>query len=135
MVRLASMRCSRHGAFGVRRAGRNIMHITLNRRKDAVPAVLKVFIGAFLFAATTSQAAEVSRKTAVVLDPRIDGDIIPQDRDVIEKAVATALGEQQFQVASREERDSIASAENIQGCYRNDCLERLGRLLGAHGVL
>lgn len=116
------------------------MHNTLLRRNDAVPAAIffpsALFIwGALALFVTSSAVAEVSQKTAVVLEPKIDGPIIPQDLTVIEKAVQTALKEQQFLVASKSERDSMASAENIKSCYRNDCLERLGRLLGAHSVL
>jgi hypothetical protein len=109
------------------------MHDKLSRRKGAVPVAL--FLVSALLAAAPTYASEVSQKTAVVLEPKVDGPIIPQDFALIEKAVQTALSEQQFQVASKAERDSIASAENIKSCYRNDCLERLGRLLGAHSVL
>ena len=114
------------------------MRITTARRSDAVFAklrslVLPLVFGA-VFGSATAHAAD--QKTAVVLEPKVTGMIEPLDLNVIEKAVATALQEQQFQVASKPERDNIISATgNLKNCYRNDCLEQLGRLLGAHLVL
>lgn len=117
------------------------MRMTTLRRLAPVPAILRslrlsllpVVVGALL-AGSTAHAAE--QKTAVVLDPKVTGMIEPLDLAAIEKSVQTALQEQQFQVASKPERDNIISATgNLKGCYRNDCLEQIGRLLGAHLVL
>lgn len=108
-------------------------------RRNAVPSVLPaLLVGALLVQVGTAgpAAAESSPKTAVVLDPKVEGPIIPQDLAEIEKSVQAALQEQQFQVTSKGERDGIMSSTgNLKGCYRNDCLEQLGRLLGAHIVL
>lgn len=73
--------------------------------------------------------------TVAIMVPKVKGSLLPQDLALIEKSVQTALQEQQFQVASKSERDSIESAGNLKNCYRNDCLEQLGRLLGANLVL
>lgn len=117
------------------------MRMTTPRRPVAVSAILRSLRHSLLpvcalaiFAAGTAHAAD--QKTAVVLDPKVTGMIEPLDLAAIEKSVQTALQEQQFQIASKPERDNIISATgNLKNCYRNDCLEQIGRLLGAHLVL
>ena len=117
------------------------MHTTPIRRlsrSSAAPVFPALFAFALLFQVGTMgrARAESSPKTAVVLDPKVEGPIIPQDLAEIEKAVQAELQQQQFQVTSKGERDGIMSSTgNLKGCYRNDCLEQLGRLLGAHIVL
>lgn len=117
------------------------MHTPPIRRlfgSSAAPVFPALFAFALLFQVGTvgRAVAESSPKTAVVLDPKVEGPIIPQDLAEIEKAVQAELQQQQFQVTSKGERDGIMSSTgNLKGCYRNDCLEQLGRLLGAHIVL
>ncbi len=122
------------------------MHTTLVSRKEAVPAglghpqwrfrfMMAIVVGVLGLEAPVAWAAGSSHKVAVVLEPKVTGPIIPQDRDVIDKAVSTALVEQQFQLAGKDERDSIVTAGNMKNCYRNDCLEQLGRLLGVSIVV
>lgn len=117
------------------------MHTTPIRRlfrSSAAPVFPALFAFALLFQVGSPgrARAESTPKTAVVLDPKVEGPIIPQDLAEIEKAVQAELQQQQFQVTSKGERDGIMSSTgNLKGCYRNDCLEQLGRLLGAHIVL
>jgi hypothetical protein len=122
-----------------RQANRNNMRTTPTSRPAAVPAALLlpvwIAIGIVPFAAKPASAGESVKKTAVVLEPKVTGPIIPQDLTLIQQTVQKALEEQNFQVASKEEREGIENAGNLKNCYRNDCLEQLGRLLGGNLVL
>lgn len=88
--------------------------------------------GVLLFA-PTAQAAE--RKIACVMDAKTNGTLTPEELAQFENAVNGALKEQQFDLVAKGERDTIIQGEAIQGCYKEECQERIGRLLGAHAVI
>lgn len=86
-------------------------------------------------AVTPSSAPAAERKMACVLDAKTNGTVTPEELAQFETAVNNALKEQQFDLASKGERDTIIQGEGIQGCFKEECQERIGRLLGAHAVL
>lgn len=90
-------------------------------------------LAAVLAAPSLSQAAE--RKMAVVMEAKTNGSLTPEELAAFETAVNNALKEQQFDLASKGERDTIIQGEGIQGCFKEECQERVGRLLGAHAVI
>ncbi len=90
-------------------------------------------VAAVLAAPSSSQAAE--RKMAVVMEAKTNGSLTPEELAAFETAVNNALKEQQFDLASKGERDTIIQGEGIQGCFKEECQERVGRLLGAHAVI
>lgn len=81
----------------------------------------------------TAHAAE--RKIACVMEAKTNGTLTPEELAQFETAVSGALKEQQFDLVSKSERDTIIQGEAIQGCYKEECQERIGRLLGAHAVI
>jgi hypothetical protein len=87
------------------------------------------------FGAAASPAHAAERKMACVLDAKTNGSLTPEELAQFESAVNNALKEQQFDLASKGERDTIIQGEGIQGCFKEECQERIGRLLGAHAVL
>lgn len=88
-----------------------------------------------VLAAAPSSADAAERKMACIFDAKTNGTVTPEELAVFESAVSNALKEQQFDLSSKGERDTIMQGEGIQGCYKEECQERVGRLLGAHAVL
>ena len=80
-------------------------------------------------------AKAVERKIACVMEAKTNGTLTPEELAQFETAVNGALKEQQFDLVSKSERDTIIQGEAIQGCYKEECQERIGRLLGAHAVI
>lgn len=77
----------------------------------------------------------VSEQSIVLLEPKVSGLINPADRTELEQAATSALQLPRLRVISSAERDGVAAAFKIERCYRNECLEQMGRLLGAQLAL
>lgn len=80
-------------------------------------------------------AMAAERKIACVMEAKTNGTLTPEELAQFETAVNNGLKEQQFDLVSKNERDTIIQGEAIQGCYKEECQERVGRLLGAHAVI
>lgn len=70
-------------------------------------------------------------KGAAALPTRVSDSVGPRERLAMEDAISGALRDQQYEVASPIERETIMQSEpTLKGCGNDACLERLGRLLG-----
>ncbi len=84
-----------------------------------------------LFAAGGAQAA-----SALLLEPTLDGPMLPAEQAGMMAAVTGALKGEQFEVIPPTELESTMAAEpQLKDCYTELCFERLGRLLASHIVL
>lgn len=84
-----------------------------------------------LVLAWTGTRDALAGKGAAALPSRVADTIGPRERLAIEDAISSALRQQQFEVASPIERETIMQSEpTLKGCGNDACLERLGRLLG-----
>ena len=63
-------------------------------------------------------AKAVERKIACVMEAKTNGTLTPEELAQFETAVNGALKEQQFDLVSKSERDTIIQGEAIQGCYK-----------------
>jgi hypothetical protein len=107
--------------------------LPLARVRALFAGFIGLLVAGVLFSAPTAQAAE--RKIGCVMDAKTNGTLTPEELAQFEAAVSSALKEQQFDLVSKNERDTIIQGEAIQGCYKEECQERVGRLLGAHAVI
>jgi hypothetical protein len=107
--------------------------LPLARVRALFAGFIGLLVAGVLFSAPTAQAAE--RKIGCVMDAKTNGTLTPEELAQFEAAVSSALKEQQFDLVSKNERDTIIQGEAIQGCYKEECQERIGRLLGAHAVI
>ncbi len=107
--------------------------LPLARARTLFAGLFGLLLLGALLASSTAQAAE--RKIACVMDAKTNGSLTPEELAQFETAVNNALKEQQFDLVSKNERDTIIQGEAIQGCYKEECQERIGRLLGAHAVI
>ncbi|MBL9008734.1 MAG: PEGA domain-containing protein [Myxococcales bacterium] len=103
--------------------------------RACVRLVLAGLVFSAVFGVRPGPAVAAERKMACVLDAKTNGSVTPEELLVLENAVNNALKEQQFDLASKGERDTIIQGEGIQGCFKEECQERIGRLLGAHAVM
>ena len=95
-------------------------------------------IGLLLWLATLVAAvprAEAADKLVAVFEPKIEGTLTGEERSRLDAAVSEALRELQYQIVPSAERDTIISGEGVQGCFTEECQERIGRLLGSQAVL
>lgn len=110
------------------------MQMLSRRRQIALPlALLGLVVGATTLLSRPATAAE--RRTACVLEAKTNGSVTPEELTAFEQAVNNGLKEQQFDLVSKGERDTIIQGESAQGCYKEECQERIGRLLGAQAVV
>lgn len=107
--------------------------LPLARVRALLAGLAGLLVAGVLLSSPTVQAAE--RKIACVMDAKTNGTLTPEELAQFENAVNGALKEQQFDLVSKNERDTIIQGEAIQGCYKEECQERIGRLLGAHAVI
>ena len=80
-------------------------------------------------------SAWAADKLVTVFDPRVTGTVLPEQQTRLDNAVSDAFRELQYQVIPNGERDTMLSGEGIQSCVKEECQERIGRLLGAQAVL
>lgn len=80
-------------------------------------------------------AAEAADKIVMVLQPKLEGTLSTDEQARFDEAISAALREQQLQLISSKERDTVLAGEGAQGCYSEECQERVGRILDAKAVL
>lgn len=104
-------------------------------RPSPVPLWVWVLGGLLCFTADVRAEGEQTDE-AVVLEPKVEGELTRAERARLDAAVTRALDEAQLQVVPPPNRDAILAGEpELHDCSSAECQDRIGRLLSAKAVL
>jgi len=118
-----------------REQSRNLQH--QRRSSGALGSLARLsfyaLVNLLLFGA---QARADEQPLAVLLEPRLKASGWGGQRELLDRAVSQGLADAQLSLATASERDAVLTGEpTLKDCYSPECMDRLGRILAAQGVI